>query len=281
VAVDGRSIMINAIAVVIGVYAALVGALYVVQRGLIYYPSQVMRPPAEVGVPEMRPVTVSAEDGVQVVSWYRPAQDGRPTIVYFHGNAGNITDRAFKARPYLDAGFGMLLVGYRGYGANPGAPSEEGLYADGQAHLAFLAREGMSPRRWVLYGESLGGGIAVELAQQQAAKGMPVGAVVLEAPFTSLGDAAAAHYPFVPARALVKDRYDSLSKIAMIGAPLFVAHGENDQVVPVKQGRKLFEAARNPKEGHWIAGGQHNDLYAHGVGAMVVTFLNRVVNGGR
>lgn len=272
--------MMSVIAVVVGVYAALVGALYVIQRELIYHPSHSMPSPAQSGIPEMRPMTITAQDGVAVVSWYRPAQGGRPTIVYFQGNGGNIADRGFKARPYLDRGFGMLLVGYRGYGENPGDPSERGLYADGRAQLAFLAREGVPPRRWVLYGESLGSGIAVQLALEQAAKS-PVGAVVLEAPYTSLGDAAAAHYPYVPARALIKDRFDSIDKITGIDAPLFVVHGENDPVVPVKLGRRLFQAAREPKEGHWIKGGGHNDLYQHGVAALVVGFLDRMVNGAK
>jgi hypothetical protein len=270
--------MINAVVLAVGFYTALVGALYMVQRGLIYHPSSEMPSPAESGMPEMRPVAITAADGIKLVSWYRPAEGGRPIIVYFQGNGGNIAGRGFKARPYLDAGFGMLLAGYRGYGENPGSPDEDGLYADGRAQLTFLAGEGVPPKKWVLYGESLGGGIAVQLALEQAAK-TAVGALVLEAPFTSLGDAAAAHYPFVPARMLVKDRFDSLAKIAKIRAPLFVVHGENDAVIPVKQGKELFQEARNPRESHWIAGGGHNDLYDHGVAAMVIGFLDRMVNG--
>jgi uncharacterized protein len=269
--------MFNIIAVVVGVYTALVGALYLIQRELIYHPGHQMRSPAASGMPEMRPVEVTAADNVTLVSWYHPAREGRPTIVYFQGNAGNISDRGYKARPYLDAGFGLLLAGYRGYGGNSGDPNEEGLYADGRAQLAFLAGEGVGPKHWVLYGESLGSGIAVQLAEEQAAK-TPVGAVVLESPYTSLGDAAAAHYPFVPARTLVKDRFDSIAKIARIRAPLFVAHGEGDGVIPVELGKSLFRAARPPKESHWIAGAGHNDLYDHGLAAMVITFLVRMVN---
>jgi len=269
--------MINVIAVVVGVYTALVGALYLIQRELIYHPGHSMRSPAASGMPEMRPIEVTAADGVTVVSWYSPARAGKPTIVYFQGNAGNISDRAFKARPYLDAGFGLLLAGYRGYGGNPGDPSEQGLYADGRAQLAFLAGEGVGPGQWVLYGESLGSGIAVQLAVEQAAK-TPVAAMVLESPYTSLGDAAAAHYPFVPARTLVKDRFDSLDKIGRIRTPLFVTHGENDDVVPIALGKRLFEAARPPKESHWVAGGGHNDLYDHGAAATAIAFLDRMVN---
>jgi uncharacterized protein len=269
--------MINAITVVIGVYTAVVGALYLIQRELIYYPGHNMRSPVASGMPEMHPVEVTAGDGITLISWYSPARDVKPTIIYFQGNAGNISDRAYKARPYLDAGFGLLLAGYRGYGGNPGNPTEDGLYADGRAQLAFLAGKGVGPEQWVLYGESLGGGVALQLALEQAAK-TPVAAVVLESPFTSMGDAAAAHYPFVPARTLVKDRFDSLDKIGRIRTPLFVAHGEDDNVVPVAQGKRLFQAARTPKESHWIAGAGHNDLYDHGAAAMVIAFLDRMVN---
>jgi len=270
--------MVNVIAVVVGVYTALVGALYLIQRELIYHPSQQMRSPAASGVPEMRAVEITAADGIKLVSWYRSARDGRPTIVYFQGNGGNISDRGFKARPYLDAGFGVLLAGYRGYGGNDGEPNEDGLYADGRAQLAFLAGEGIGPGRWVLYGESLGSGIAVQLAHEQADK-TPVGAVVLESPYTTLGDAAAAHYPFVPARTLVKDRFDSLAKIGRIRAPLFVAHGERDDVIPITLGKRLFQAAPAPKESHWIAGAGHNVLHDHGLAAMVIAFIDRMVNG--
>ncbi len=269
--------MLNVIAVVVGVYTALVGALYLIQRELIYHPGHQMRSPAASGMPEMRPVELTAADGVSIVSWYSPARAGKPTVVYFQGNAGNISDRGFKARPYLDAGFGLLLVGYRGYGGNPGNPSEEGLYADGRAQLAFLAGERVTPKRWVLYGESLGSGIAVQLAEEQAAT-TPVGAVVLESPFTSMADTAAIHYPFVPARALVKDRFDSIAKIARIRAPLLIVHGADDNVVPVELGKRLFQAAQPPKESHWVAGAGHNDLHDRGLAAMVVAFVTRMVN---
>lgn len=270
--------MFNIIAVVVGVYTALVGALYVIQRELIYHPAQTLGTPAASGMPEMRPVEVTTADGVTLVSWYAPARARKPTIVYFQGNAGNIGGRGFKVRPYLDAGFGVLLAGYRGYGGNPGNPTEEGLYADGRAQLAFLAGQGITPAQWVLYGESLGSGIAVQMAAEQAAK-TPVAAVVLESPFTSMGDAAASHYPFVPARTLVRDRFESLDKIGHIRAPLFVTHGEDDAVVPVELGKRLFEAAAPPKEGHWIAGAGHNDLFDHGTAARVIDFLGRMVDG--
>ena len=200
---------------VIGIgYALVVGGLFLVQRNLLYFPADGVPAPAETVVPEMVVVSLTTADGLELDSLYAPADAGRPTIVYYCGNGGHIGMRDAKVRPYLDAGFGVLLVGYRGYGDNPGSPTEEGFYADGRAALGFLRESGVDPRMWVLYGESLGGGVAVQMAFEQTQTGDPVGAVVLEAPFTSVGDVAQAHYPFIPARWLVRDRFDSASKIA-------------------------------------------------------------------
>jgi len=272
--------MINFIAVAIGLYTAFVGGLYLVQRELIYLPSGPMSTPAESGVPEMRPIRLTTADGLTLTSWYRPAETGQPTMVYFQGNGGNMAGRAFKVRPYLDAGFGMLLVGYRGYGENPGKPSEQGLYADGRAQFKFLEGQGVRPQSWVAYGESLGAGVAVQLAMEQA-RSFPIGAIILEAPFASLGDVAAVHYPFVPARFLIKDRFESIAKIAMVKAPVFIVNGVNDGVIPSGQGQQLFEAALEPKEGHWISGAGHNDLYDYGVAGMVIEFIRRKAVAGK
>ncbi len=271
--------MINLIAAAIGFYAVLVGGLYLVQRQLIYLPSGPMGTPAESGVSEMRPVRLKTEDGLTLTSWYSEAQPGQPTMIYFHGNGGNLSGRAFKVRPYLDAGFGVLLAGYRGYSGNPGNPTEQGLYSDARAQLAFLEGQGIGPERWVAYGESLGAGIAVQLAMERAGES-PIGAVILEAPFTSLGDAAAVRYPFVPVRTLVKDRYDSIAKIAKVKAPVLIFNGDADGVIPPEQGRRLFEAAREPKESHWIAGAGHNNLYDYGVDAKVIAFIRKNNIGG-
>ena len=276
---NGRHAVFSLITIAVGVYMGILGALYLFQDKLIYHPSQYLPTPGESGLAEMRPVQLTTKDGLKLTSWYKAAEKGQPTMVYFQGNGGNIAGREIKVRPYLVAGFGVLLVGYRGYGGNPGSPGEQGLYADGRAQLEFLAGQGIKPERWVFYGESLGTAIAVQMAIEQAPKG-PVGAVVLESPFTSLADAAAEHYPFFPARMLVKDRYDSLAKIDKIKAPLFVFAGENDAIIPPQHGKTLFEAARQPKESHWIAGGGHNNLHQFGVPGEVIDFLRRRLAGG-
>jgi len=282
--VNGYRAMINWIAAALGIYTALVGGLYLLQRQLIYHPSQFLASPAQAGVAEMQTLRVTTDDGVALAFWYRPAQSGQPTMVYFHGNGGNLAGRGSKVRPYLDAGFGVLLAGYRGYGGNPGKPSETGLYADARAHLEFLKNQNIPPSKWILYGESLGSGVAVHMAYklylrngEYEKKSTPVGALVLESPFSSLADAAQSHYPFVPARLLVRDRYDSIAKIAYANAPVFIVHGEEDGVISVKQGKRLFEAAKEPKQAHWIPGAGHNNLYDYGVPDLVVGFLQKTL----
>ncbi len=258
-------------------YGMVVGGLFLIQRNLIYLPDTTRPDPALYHLPEMRVVELIAEDGVRLLSWYRPAlAHERPVIVYFHGNGGHLGYRAFKLRPYLDAGYGVLLLSWRGYSGNGGKPTESGLYADGRAALSFVRGEGVPSRRQVLYGESLGTGIAVELAMEQAESGDPVGAVVLESPFTSLSDLAAYHYPWLPVRWLIHDRYDSIDKIAAINAPLFVVHGEADRIIPVTHGKKLIIAAQEPKKAHFIDYGGHNNLYDFGVAQAVIDFISRL-----
>lgn len=266
--------MIGFVSVVAVAYVSLVAALFLFQRHLLYFPDTSVSTPALSGLGEMKTVTLRTADGLDLRSWYRPAPAGRATVVFFHGNAGDISGRGFKVRPYLDGGYGLLLVEYRGYGGNPGKPSEEGLYADGRAALDFLAAEGVRPGLTVLYGESLGSGVAVRMAFEMAAK-TPVGAVVLEAPYTSITDVAAYHYPYVPVRLLVKDEFDSASRIAAINCPLFIIHGESDRTVHTKFGRRLFDLASQPKESRWVPGAGHNALYDFGAADFVIDFLNR------
>lgn len=262
--------MVSIIGVAVLGYCAVVGFLFVFQRRFLYAPDATRPDPAACGVPEMRIVTLEPADGVEIYSWYSPPNgaEGVPIIVYFHGNAEQLGTRAGRVRHFLDAGFGVLLVSYRGYGGNPGRPTETGLYADARAALGFLRGEQIGQDRIVLYGESLGSGVAVQLAWETTPA-----ALILEAPYSSIGDVAARRFPFAPIRLLLRDRFDSRKKIGAVNAPLLVLHGERDRTVPIDLGRKLFAAAREPKEACYFADAAHTDLYDFGAAAEVIRFL--------
>ncbi|MDX9862276.1 MAG: alpha/beta hydrolase [Rhodospirillales bacterium] len=268
---------LSSIAVAAGVaYAALVALLFIVQRSLLYHPSSATPTPVESGVAEMQVIALRTEDDLTLEAWYAvPAAADGMVIVYFCGNAGHIGHRAFKIRRLMDAGFGALLVGYRAFGGNPGRPSEAGLYADGRAALRFLTDQGVVSTRIALYGESLGTGVAVRMASEWAATNDPIGAVVLETPYTSIADVAARHYPFLPARHLVRDRFDALSVIGAIQAPLLVFHAEDDRIIPIELARRLYDAATPPKEAHWFGAGGHDGLFEAGADEFIIDFLQR------
>jgi fermentation-respiration switch protein FrsA (DUF1100 family) len=253
-------------------YLAVLAYLYVVQRHLQYFPDR-SRPQlgllAQLGV---RDVQLMTADGLSLLSWYLPPREGRPVIAYFHGNGGNIGSRADRLQRFAREGYGVLMLEYRGYGGNPGSPSEAGLYDDARAGLDFLHREGITAGRLVLYGESLGSGVAVHLAAQQ-----PVAALILESPFTSAAAVAQYHYPFVPAALLLRDRYDSLSRIGSVTAPILVLHGGQDTIVPVRFGQALFDAAPEPKESWFAPDAGHVDLDGFGGLETVVAFIERRV----
>ena len=213
-------------------------------------------------------VSYETADGLTLSGWFRAARGGLPTIVYFHGNSGHHGQRALAVKPYLDAGYGVLLAGYRGYGGNPGRPDEQGLYADGRAALAGLTGIGVPLDRVVLFGESLGTGVAVQMAVENQVAGL-----ILQSPFTSTIDVGQDKVPWLPVGWLMTHSFDSLSKIDRISAPLLLIHGEADRVVPVRFGRELYEAAPEPKTAHFIPGAGHNDLYRFGISDVVLEFL--------
>lgn len=243
----------------LAVYIGLLGILYVMQRSLLYVPEKTRPSLVEYKAEELfKVVTVRTEDGLALEGWYHPPlTSDMPTIIWFHGNAQHHGARFHAAKGYAAAGYGVLLAGYRGYGGNPGSPSEAGLYKDGYAWLEALSSQlNTRPEQAVLYGESLGTGIAIEMATR-----VKVGAIVLQAPYTSMVDAAFYHYPYVPVRWLLKDRYDNMSKISRIQAPLLIFHGMKDTVIPIRLAAALYDAAPEPKKFTEIERAGHGDLY--------------------
>jgi fermentation-respiration switch protein FrsA (DUF1100 family) len=206
-------------------------------------------------------VVLTADDGTRLHGWYFPLPESRISVLFCHGNAGNIShrlDRVLLIRSKLQAE--IFLFDYRGYGRSQGRPDEEGTYLDGRAAIGFLIDERQIPTdRIILFGESLGAAIAVQLSLD-----FPARALVLESAFTSIPDMARAVYPFLPVGRFLRTRYDNLAKIPNVGKPLLILHGTRDRIVPFDQGRRLFEAAREPKRLFAIEGAGHNDTFIVG-----------------
>lgn len=266
----------------VAMYLLIVAMVFVFQRNLMYMPGQSVASQSDVNVPEMISVTVETDDGLAIECWVAKAAPGKPTIVLFQGNAGALDDRAFKARIFMDDGYGVILAGYRGFGGNDGKPTEQGLYKDARAVLSLFdnqsAETGSEAIDVIFYGESLGGGVAVHLAHEIAQKRVTAAhfqlrGVILEAPFTSMADAAAFHYPWLPARSLVKDRFDSIDKIQSIHTSLLIIHGRKDRTVPFEQGQKLFVKASEPKTAAWLDDAGHVDVFDFGAGEHILSWL--------
>jgi fermentation-respiration switch protein FrsA (DUF1100 family) len=262
--------LIRLACVLAAIYAVMLAGLYIFQRQLLYFPDR-SRPLlgglAQLGV---REIMLHTADGLSLLSWYLPPRGERPVIAYFHGNGGHIGYRADRVRRLARDGYGVLMLEYRGYGGNPGSPSEAGLYQDAEAALAFLEHDGIGARRLVLYGESLGSAVAVHAAAQRE-----IAALVLESPFTSIAAVAQHHYPYVPAALLVRDRFDALSRIGAVRAPVLMLQGGSDGVVPSRFGAALFAAAPEPKERWFAAEAGHEDLAHFGALEVVVAFIAR------
>ena len=252
-------------------YLAFIGALGLMQRDLMYFPDPQPFVPSEWALKELQRFPITTEDGLDLASWYVPAKHkDKFTIVFFQGNAGHLGYRNYKVRPWIEAGYGVLMVGFRGFG-NPGHPYEQGYYRDARANIDALLARGIPAAGLILYGESMGTGVAVQMATEYDAA-----ALILEAPYSSVPDVAAKRYPLVPVHWLLHDRYDSLSKIASINMPLLLMHGLDDFVVPVEFGRKLFAAAQEPKQAEFIPGIGHNDIYDTRIQQLILQFISKL-----
>jgi fermentation-respiration switch protein FrsA (DUF1100 family) len=248
-------------------YIALTAVVYVAQRSLMYFPDTAHVLPAAAGLPEAEEVPLTAADGVRIAAWHVPPRDGKPVILYFHGNGGALRFRVTRFRRLIADGIGLVALEYRGYGGSGGSPSEQGLIADAQAAYRFAASH-YPPQQLVLWGESLGSGVAIALAAER-----PVGHLILEAPFTSAVALGARHYWYLPVRLLMKDQFRSDLRIGRVKAPLMIMHGVHDRVVPYIMGEQLFELANKPKHFARFLDGGHEDLDDNGGLDAVARFL--------
>lgn len=242
------------------VLSALGGLLLLFETRFIYFPSRAHEAtPAGLGLPSEE-VLFTAEDGVRLHGWFLPVRGARWTVLLSHGNAGNIShrlDRTLFLQTRLGAS--VLLYDYRGYGRSEGSPDEPGTYRDARAAYRYLVeRRRVPPERLVLFGESLGSAVSLDLALAH-----PAAALILEAPFTSV-PAMARTTIFFPLAPFVRTRYDNLEKVGRLRMPLLVLQGDHDEVVPFAQGRRLFEAAPGPKRFFAIPGAGHNDTFLVG-----------------
>ncbi len=252
-------------------FGGLTALMYLTQRKLMYFPQNLRTAPAAAGFAAAEEIMLDTADGERVIAWHVPPRGNNPVVLYFHGNGGALRYRVERFRALTANGTGLLALSYRGYGGSSGTPTEAGLLADADAAYAFAAAR-YPPERIVLWGESLGAGVAIALAAAQK-----VARLVLEAPFTSAADIGASVYWFMPVRLLMKDQFRSDERIARVTAPVLILHGSNDNVVPIAYGERLFELANEPKRMVRISGGGHNDLDAFGALAVARPFIAEAV----
>jgi uncharacterized protein len=255
---------------VVLIYAVIVVLAWAFQGRLLYLPGMPGREhvatPEDAGM-DYRELRLTTEDGVALDAWYLPADPSRATLLFFHGNAGNISHRIQSLRQFHDLGLSVLIIDYRGYGRSEGRPSEEGLRKDARAAWRWLVEEAAaSPSEIVLFGRSLGAAVAAELARE-----VEPGAVLLESPFRSVPEMAQSAYPFLPGRWLARFEHATEDYVRDLTAPVLVIHSEDDEIIPFSHGQAVYEAARQPKALLRIRGGHNTgflesrDIYLEGI----------------
>lgn len=252
-----RRMLIGILGAVVAVYVGLCVLVLAFQSRLVYFPfGGIDATPEAVGL-AYEEVELEAEDGVRLAAWFVPAEHSRGVVLFCHGNAGNRSHRLDTLYIFRQLGFSTLIFDYRGYGGSGGRPSERGTCLDAEAAWRHLVEaKGIAPREIVVHGRSLGGAVAAWLAQRHTPA-----ALVLESTFTSVPDMGARLYPFLPVRLLARIRYPTLERLPELRCPILVVHSREDDIVPFAHGRRLFEAAREPKDFLEIQGG-HNEGFA-------------------
>ncbi len=241
--------------IVIGIlviYASVLVLLFIFQRNLMYHPDEnnYFGDKLEVNIEKVK---IKTSDNIDLLGWFHKKDLKRlKTIVYFHGNAGKLENRIHKLNHFKDMDVNFLIIAWRGFSGNEGKPSEEGLYIDGNSAIMWLKNLGLSEEDIIIYGESLGTGIATEIAQNNNFAGL-----ILETPFTSMIEAAKNFYPYIPVSLILKDKYKNNLKIKNVNIPVLVMHGETDQIVPFWMGEKIYEIANQPKYSYFTKYDDH------------------------
>ena len=232
-----------------------------IEDKFIFHPDTVnARDPSHVGL-SFENIFFNTQDGIRIHGWFIPHQEARATLVWFHGNAGNISDRLLNIKLLHDRiKINIFIFDYRGYGQSEGTASEIGTYLDGEAAIKYLlGRDDAATHRLILFGRSLGAAVAAEMAIRFTSLGL-----ILESPFVSIREMAQAIFPSLPIAWLLRTRYDTLEKVRRVKTPIMVLHGDHDATVPFAQGKRVFEAAPQPKRFYRIVGASHNDTFVVG-----------------
>lgn len=258
--------------VIAGLYGLITVAMFVGQRRLLYYPDAARTSPTALGLTGVTERIIETADGNKLVAWYGRAKPGKPTLLYFHGNAGALVNRADQIVSYMARGFGVFMLSYRGFGGSTGAPTQVDNVADARLAYDALIGDGVPARDMIVYGESLGTGVAVQLLASDG--GLPARGLVLDSPFTSIVERAGQLYPWLPVSLALRDTYRSDRAIANVHVPLLIVHGEADSTVPVEMGRQLFALANEPKKLVTIAGAGHSNHADFGSYTVIIDWID-------
>ena len=251
-----KNFFLSIITFILLIYLSVLVYLFFFQRNLLYLPNENNYSGDKIKV-DIEEVQIKTSDNINLLGWFHKKDLNKfKTIVYFHGNAGKLENRIHKLNHFKDMDINFLIISWRGFSKNSGKPTEQGLYKDGKSAIDWLKNMGLDDKDIILYGESLGTGIAIEIAQNKNFAGL-----ILETPFTSMVDAAKNVYPYIPVGLLLKDRFENEKKIKNINIPLLVMHGEEDQIIPYKMGKKIYEIANKPKYSYFTKYDNHMMKY--------------------
>ena len=241
---------------IIVIYSSLLVILFIFQRNLMYHPQENNYFGDKLEV-EIEKVNITTIDNINLLGWFHKKDLNKfKTIIYFHGNAGTLDNRIHKLNHFKNMKVNFLIIAWRGFSGNQGSPSEKGLYIDGQSAVNWILKQGVLEENIILYGESLGTGIATEIAQHKSFAG-----IILETPFTSMINAAKEFYPYIPVNLLLKDKYENFKKIKNINSPILIMHGEKDTIVPFSMGEKMYQLANEPKYFYFTKHDDHMMVY--------------------
>tara|TARA_B100001057_G_scaffold163452_1_gene164095 strand:- start:399 stop:1217 length:819 start_codon:yes stop_codon:yes gene_type:complete len=247
-----RKALLQLFLIIFFLYFLVLVFLYFYQRNLLYHPDENNYSEDKISV-EIKKVKIKTSDNIELLGWFHEKDlKNYKTLLFFHGNAGSLENRIHKLNHFQDMNINFLIIAWRGFSGNDGKPTEQGLYEDGKSAIKWLLNKGVDEKNLILYGESLGTGVASHLAQKKNYAG-----VILETPFTSMVDAAKTFYPYIPVSLLLKDKFENHKKIRNINSPILVLHGEIDQIVPFKMGKKIYEIANEPKYSYFTKYDNH------------------------